>query len=145
MGWLSVHMMSAAASTPSPCRSARSRARLSTIARWLAWKSCLIRAHSSPISGSPGAAAWITSMIAAARSLTIRELRAESRSRRSGSGSSITLRNQSCSPTGTSSRSPRSARCQTARSTPAFVSKVRYTVFSATPAAAAIAATDVAA
>ncbi|HYX85656.1 MAG TPA: hypothetical protein VE777_11855 [Gaiellales bacterium] len=53
-------------------------------------------------------------MSAAARSLTAREVRAVSRSCRTGSGSAMTSWYQGRSPTGTSSSSPRRRRCQSA-------------------------------
>ena len=104
-----------------------------------------MRAQSAAMSGSTAAADRITSITAPSRVLPARELRAFSSSWRTGSGSSSTSRYGRRSAIGASSSSPRRRTFQSARSTPPLVSNATYTVFSDTPAAAAMAAIVVAA
>ena len=105
-GWLSVQRMSVAASTSRPSASASFAARLSTITRWLAWKSVWISSQSAATSASTGAPSRMTWRTAAMRSFTVRALRALRRSCCSGSGSSSTSTYQGRSATGAGESSP---------------------------------------
>ena len=111
-GWLIVQRMSAARSTSSA--SAFFAARLSTIVRWFSWYCCLDPRPELGELGIAGGGAGADHLADGARRAPCRarELRALSRSWRTGSGSSSVSRYHACSATGTSPSSPRSVTFQ---------------------------------